>query len=169
MISGIRVILGTWLTFEGYFDLISASWNVEDDILLRRGVCDARKKKKRERFLWTVFSAQSGRISSQFLAGYLAGLVGSFEKKLRSLCLESGRLFGWISGQILAGFCRGQLFLAIKSSFFDYIWGSKTLFSSFPTDRTSWGVKGKRETPFFSLIHSPKLEGFLPISIIYSD
>ena len=75
--SGIRVIRSTRLTFEDYSDLISISWNVEDDILLRGEVCDTRKKKKRT---FLLNSEDPAKKSGQFLAGFLVGLEGVLEK-----------------------------------------------------------------------------------------
>ena len=54
---------------------------------------------KGKTFLVTRIFAESSRISGQFLAGYLVGLVGSFEKKSNLHCLESslesGRIVTW--------------------------------------------------------------------------
>ena len=77
---GLGLLGNACLTFVGYLDLISTSWNVEDNILLRRGVCDARKEKKRKILVEKV-RTKSGRKSNQELARLLAELLVQFEKK----------------------------------------------------------------------------------------
>ena len=75
------MIRSTWLTFENYPDLISTSWNVENDILSREEFVTPERRRK-GKILVNSFLSKSGRISGQFLAGYLAGLACSFEKKI---------------------------------------------------------------------------------------
>ena len=106
------------MAFKNYLDRISISWNVENNIISRGRDYDALKKK-----IWLEGFIGSSRISGKIVAG----LAEHFEKNLEIHCLESDRLFG----QILAGFCCRTIFLLIKFSSFDHIWGFKTHFSFF--------------------------------------
>ena len=105
------------MTFVGYLDLISTRWNVEDDILLSGGDCDAPKE-GRFSFLhislldeWRSATVELGKEEKILQkgkgrnpVGYLAGLPWSFEKNEFQHCLESGQESGRKSGQIPAGF-----------------------------------------------------------------
>ena len=104
MISGIGVILGIWLTFEDYLDLVSTRWNVEGDILLRGEFVTPRKTERRRNAgdqcpvrIWSEIRPVFGRIPGRIGLWFWKKLISS----LAWIRPDSRWIVTWQSGSQL--------------------------------------------------------------------